>query len=110
MHDFFWGLTGVDYTAMESGYDFEGDETKPDSFEVTDELSFGNHPMINDFKYLKSLVDELGDGSQIAMYPIPSPTMFIYRQVSNKEKELCLCSRLNETNWYCLQSGNSRFL
>lgn len=87
MHDFFWGLEGVSFEAVEKGYDFVGETTRAESFKVTDKIAFGNHEMVNDFKYLADLVEKYGDGSQFAKYTIPAPTMFFQRVISEVEKE-----------------------
>ncbi|PID05505.1 MULTISPECIES: 5-methyltetrahydropteroyltriglutamate--homocysteine S-methyltransferase [unclassified Sporosarcina] len=88
MHDFFWGLGGVSFEAVEKGYDFVGQTTRAESFKVTDKISFGNHEMVNDLKFLADLVEKYGDGSQFAKYTIPAPTMFFQRVLSEKEKEI----------------------
>lgn len=88
MHDFFWGLEGVSFEAVEKGYDFVGQTTRAESFKVTGKIAFGKHEMVKDFKFLADLVEKYGDGSQIAKYTIPAPTMFFQRVISEKEKEI----------------------
>jgi len=86
MHDFFWGLEGVSFVQVDKGYDFVGETTRAESFKVTDHIAFGKHEMVEDFKYLAELVAKYGDGSQIAKYTIPAPTMFFQRVISEQEK------------------------
>lgn len=88
MHDFFWGLEGVSFEAVEKGYDFVGQTTRAESFKVTGKIAFGQHEMVEDFKFLADLVEKHGDGSQFAKYTIPAPTMFFQRVISDKEKEI----------------------
>ncbi|GIN69542.1 5-methyltetrahydropteroyltriglutamate--homocysteine methyltransferase [Bacillus sp. J14TS2] len=88
MHDFFWGLEGVEYTKREGGIAFKGETTSADSYKVTGKIRFGAHYMIQDFAYLKRKVDEHGDGSQLAKVTIPSPSQMLYRIPSDQEKEL----------------------
>lgn len=88
MHDFFWALEGVDFVEVDEGYDFVGETTRAESFAVSGPIAFGNHPMVEDFKFVKEMVEKHGDGTQIAKYPIPAPTMFFQRVISDKEKEI----------------------
>src|SRR5699024_421872 len=55
---------------------------------VTGKIAFGQHEMVEDFKFLADLVEKHGDGSQFAKYTIPAPTMFFQRVISDKEKEI----------------------
>lgn len=68
-------------------YTFVGETTRAESFKVTDKIAFGNHEMVNDFKYLADLVEKYGDGSHFAKYTIPAPTMFCQRVILEVEKE-----------------------
>lgn len=86
MHDFFWGLEGVSFEAVEKGYDFVGQTTRAESFKITGEIAFGNHEMVEDFKFLADVVEKYGDGTQFAKYTIPAPTMFFQRVISDAEK------------------------
>lgn len=88
MHDFFWGLKGVGYSRREGGIEFKGEATNSDSFEVTGKITFDNHYMLEDFKFLQSAVNLYGDGTQMAKVSLPSPSQILYRIPSDKEKEI----------------------
>lgn len=88
-HDFFAGLDGIEFKELESGFEFnDGVKTKALSYEITDKIKFNNHYMIEHFKFLKNAVDELGDGTQVAKFAIPAPSVIMYRFVNEKEKEI----------------------
>ncbi len=53
--DFFDGLEGVERYDSEKGIQFNGVQTKAHGVRVTGKLGFGNHPMLEDFRFLKSV-------------------------------------------------------
>ncbi len=56
--DFFWGLNGVEHTVKEQGYLFQGEETRPDSAWLVDQIRYNpNHPVFEEFTFLTQLVD-----------------------------------------------------
>ena len=56
--DFFWGLNGVEHTVKEQGYLFHGEETRPDSAWLVDQIRYNpNHPVFEEFTFLTQLVD-----------------------------------------------------
>ncbi|WP_083392087.1 5-methyltetrahydropteroyltriglutamate--homocysteine S-methyltransferase [Bacillus sp. MUM 13] len=78
--DFLSGLDGVELYETDRGIQFNGIETKSHGVKVTGKVKFGNHPMLEDFKFLQSLA-----GDHIAKFTIPSPNMLFFR--GNIEKE-----------------------
>ena len=71
--DFFDGLQGVERYDSEKGIQFNGVQTKAHGVRVTGKLAFGDHPMLEDFRYLKSI-----SGSAQPKMTIPSPSVWAY--------------------------------
>ncbi len=72
--DFFDGLQGVERYESEQGIQFNGVQTKAHSVRVTGKLGFGTHPMLEDFRYLKSI-----SGDAQPKMTIPSPSVLHFR-------------------------------
>ncbi|MGK9175509.1 cobalamin-independent methionine synthase II family protein [Yokenella regensburgei] len=72
--DFFEGLQGVERYESEQGIQFNGVQTKAHSVRVTGKLGFGDHPMLEDFRYLKSI-----SGNAQPKMTIPSPAVLHFR-------------------------------
>ncbi|RUR31099.1 cobalamin-independent methionine synthase II family protein [Vreelandella nanhaiensis] len=72
--DFFEGLKGVEGYDAEQGIQFTGVQTKSRNVRVTGKLGFGNHPMLEDFKFLASVAE----GAMPKM-TIPSPSVLHFR-------------------------------
>ena len=72
--DFFEGLEGVQGYYEGAGIQFNGIQTKPRKVRVTDRLKFGNHPMLEHFKFLNQL-----DHGACAKMTIPSPSVLHFR-------------------------------
>ncbi|MCP1437920.1 5-methyltetrahydropteroyltriglutamate--homocysteine methyltransferase [Erwinia persicina] len=72
--DFFDGLDGVERYEAEQGIQFNGVQTKARGVKVTGKLGFGNHPMLEDFRFLKSI-----SGDAIPKMTIPSPSVLHFR-------------------------------
>ncbi len=72
--DFFEGLEGVEGYDVEQGIQFTGVQTKPRSVKVTDRVKFGQHPMLEHFRFLNAL----GHGATAKM-TIPSPSVLHFR-------------------------------
>jgi 5-methyltetrahydropteroyltriglutamate--homocysteine methyltransferase len=53
--DFFWGLDGVEKITLPHGIKFHGVETRPEGYKITGKLGFSHHPMLDHFRYLKSI-------------------------------------------------------
>lgn len=88
-HDFFVGLGGIEFVQLESGLEFsDGIKTQPISYEIVDKITFNNHYMVEHFKFLKAAIDKYGDGTQVAKFTIPAPSVIAYRAVNEKEKEI----------------------
>ena len=86
--DFFWGLNGFEKVRGGEIYQFSDDtKTKPENFAVVGKVSGENHPFVEHFKTLKSIVDEFGDGTQIVKFTIPAAGNIIYREYLEGEKE-----------------------
>ncbi|QDI92362.1 5-methyltetrahydropteroyltriglutamate--homocysteine S-methyltransferase [Salicibibacter halophilus] len=70
--DFLEGFDGVEGYEPEHGYKFRGVETKAWLVRINGELDFpDNHPFLEHFRHLKSLVGE----DYVAKQTIPSPSM-----------------------------------
>jgi 5-methyltetrahydropteroyltriglutamate--homocysteine methyltransferase len=72
--DFFDGLEGVERYESEQGIQFNGVQTKAHGIRVTGKIGFGNHPMLEDFRFLKSI-----SGDAVAKMTIPSPSVMHFR-------------------------------
>ena len=72
--DFFDGLQGVERYDSQQGIQFNGVQTKAHGVRVTGKLGFGDHPMLEDFRFLKSI-----SGSAVPKMTIPSPSVMHFR-------------------------------
>jgi len=72
--DFFDGLQGVERFEAEQGIQFNGVQTKARGVRVVGKLGFGSHPMLEDFRYLKSI-----SGDAEAKMTIPGPSVLHFR-------------------------------
>jgi len=72
--DFFEGLEGVEGYDAVQGIQFNGVQTKARSIKVVSKLGFGSHPMLEDFRFLKSI-----SGSAVPKMTIPSPSVMHFR-------------------------------
>lgn len=72
--DFFEGLEGIEGYDAEQGIQFTGVQTKSRNVRVTGKLGLGQHPMLEDFKFLSSITD----GAMPKM-TIPSPSVLHFR-------------------------------
>ncbi|WP_264273003.1 cobalamin-independent methionine synthase II family protein [Duffyella gerundensis] len=72
--DFFAGLDGVELYEAEQGIQFNGVQTKAHGVRVTGKLGFSQHPMLEDFRYLKSIA-----GDAVPKMTIPSPSVLHFR-------------------------------
>ncbi|MFC7060988.1 5-methyltetrahydropteroyltriglutamate--homocysteine S-methyltransferase [Halobacillus seohaensis] len=79
--DFLEGLVGVEGFEADQGIQFNGVETKAHSVRVVDKVDFNDHPMLEDYKFLHSVV---GD-DHVAKFTIPSPNMLFFRGDVDKE-------------------------
>lgn len=69
--DFLWYLNGIEkkkYKVRPSI--FEEEKTEPETLTICNRISFGNHPFLNHFRFLKSIA-----GKTLAKMTIPSPAM-----------------------------------
>jgi len=88
-HDFFSGFEGIELIKNERKATFgSGNKPKPLTFVITDKIKNNNHYMIEHFKFLKKAVEKYGDGTQVAKFAIPAPSVIMYRSISVKEKEI----------------------
>lgn len=67
--DFMWGFHGVEHIELEHGYQFHGEETTHGSIAITGHISGGNHPFLEQYKFVKAF-EEPG---VIAKQTIPAP-------------------------------------
>ncbi|KKB39845.1 5-methyltetrahydropteroyltriglutamate--homocysteine S-methyltransferase [Bacillus thermotolerans] len=72
--DFLSGLEGVELYEAEAGIQFSGVQTKAEGIKVTGKVDFGDHPMIDHYKFLHNLA-----GDHTAKFTIPSPNMLLLR-------------------------------
>ncbi|EPH0093234.1 cobalamin-independent methionine synthase II family protein [Pluralibacter gergoviae] len=72
--DFFDGLQGVERYDSDKGIQFNGVQTRAHGVRVTGKLGFGDHPMLEDFRYLKSI-----SGGAEPKMTIPSPSVLHFR-------------------------------
>lgn len=72
--DFFDGLQGVERYDSEQGIQFNGVQTRAHGVRVTGKLGFGEHPMLEDFRFLKSI-----SGDATPKMTIPSPSVLHFR-------------------------------
>ena len=73
--DFLAGLDGVELVRGERAIQFHGVTTKADSIAVTGKVGFGDHPMLEDFRYLASVCPP----GIVAKMTIPSPSVLHFR-------------------------------
>ncbi|MGJ9459708.1 5-methyltetrahydropteroyltriglutamate--homocysteine S-methyltransferase [Oceanobacillus sp. CF4.6] len=88
-HDFFSGFEGIELVKNERTATFGGgNKPKPFTIEIKDKITNNNHYMVEHFKFLKNAVDRCGDGTQVAKFAIPAPSVITYRSINEKEKEI----------------------
>ncbi|MDQ2081179.1 5-methyltetrahydropteroyltriglutamate--homocysteine S-methyltransferase [Xanthobacteraceae bacterium Astr-EGSB] len=73
--DFYGMLDGVEIVEIDHGIQFQGVQTKPKAVTITGKIGFSDHPMIEHFKFLKSIC---GAGITPKM-TIPSPSVLHFR-------------------------------
>jgi len=88
-HDFFAGFDGIEWLENERSETFGGgNKPKPLTFEIMGKIKNDHHYMVEHFKFLNETVERLGDGTQIAKFAIPAPSVIMYRSINEKEKEV----------------------
>lgn len=81
--DFMWGLDGVAKRIIEKGYKFKDLETRAETAELTGKIGCKKHPMVEHYKFLKSIA---GD-AVISRQAIPSPAQFLAELQRGDNKE-----------------------
>ncbi|WP_017209322.1 5-methyltetrahydropteroyltriglutamate--homocysteine S-methyltransferase [Clostridium beijerinckii] len=82
--DFMWGLDGVEKRVLETGYKFNGLETRAETATLTGKIDFSNHPMVEHYKFLKSI-----SGDDIVVrQTIPAPAQFLAELQRGENKEI----------------------
>ncbi|MFD2657248.1 5-methyltetrahydropteroyltriglutamate--homocysteine S-methyltransferase [Gracilibacillus thailandensis] len=71
--DFMWGLTGVKKEVIDKGYQFNGEETRPETARLTGRISGKNHPFVEHFTF----VNQFAYDDVIARQTIPAPAQFL---------------------------------
>lgn len=71
--DFFWGLNGVEKTALDQGYIFNDEETRAETARLSGKITGTNNPFVDHFKFLRA---HLAD-PKTAKQTIPAPAQFI---------------------------------
>ena len=78
-YDFLAQLNGVELVSVAQGLQFKGTETKAEGLHVHGTLGFpADHPMLDHFRYLKSVADAL-PSRPVPKMTIPSPTALHFR-------------------------------
>ena len=72
-YDFLAGLDGVELVSVAQGLQFKGTQTKAEGLHVHGKIDFTSHPMIEHFRFLKSVA------KATPKMTIPSPTALHYR-------------------------------
>src|SRR5699024_7371793 len=72
--DFMWGLDGVAKAATASGLKFHGIETRNETASVTGKIGVSDHPLLEDFKVLQSIIPD----GVMARQTVPSAAQFVY--------------------------------
>jgi 5-methyltetrahydropteroyltriglutamate--homocysteine methyltransferase len=72
-YDFLAKLDGVELVSVAQGLQFKGTETKAEGLHVHGKIGFSSHPMIDHFKFLKSVA------KATPKMTIPSPTALHFR-------------------------------
>lgn len=72
--DFMWGLDGVEKAATASGLKFHGIETRNETASLTGKIGFSDHPFLEDFKFLQSIIPD----GVMARQTVPSAAQFVY--------------------------------
>ena len=72
-YDFLAKLDGVELVSVAQGLQFKGTQTKAEGLHVHGKLGFSSHPMIEHFKFLKSVA------KAVPKMTIPSPTALHFR-------------------------------
>lgn len=84
--DFLEGLNGIEGYVPETGYNqkFHGKAAPSYNIRVVDKISFdSNHPFLDDFTFLKEVVET--DGISVAKATIPSPTMILRQELLSND-------------------------
>lgn len=69
--DFLWYLNGIERRKYKIRPEiFREEKTEPETLVICNKISFGNHPFLNHFRFLKSIA-----GKATAKMTIPSPAM-----------------------------------
>ena len=69
--DFLWYLNGIERRKYKKRPEiFKEEKTEPETLMICNRISFGNHPFLNHFRFLKSVA-----GSTVAKMTIPSPAL-----------------------------------
>ncbi|AGK95505.1 5-methyltetrahydropteroyltriglutamate--homocysteine S-methyltransferase [Clostridium pasteurianum] len=77
--DFFLGIKGTEKIILNQGKNLNGSRIKAESFRIMDKIKFQNHPMVEHFKYLKSITGEC-----VPKFTIPSPALFHFVESHNE--------------------------
>ncbi|GGE35082.1 hypothetical protein GCM10011391_12250 [Pullulanibacillus camelliae] len=88
-HDFFSGFEGIELVQNERKATFGGgNKPKPITSIITGKIRNHHHYMLEHFEFLKQAVEKYGDGTQVAKFAIPAPSVIMYRSIEEKEKAI----------------------
>ncbi|SER19586.1 Methionine synthase II (cobalamin-independent) [Gracilibacillus ureilyticus] len=71
--DFMWELNGVQKEVIDKGYQFNGEETRPETARLTGKINGENHLFVEHFKFLQQFAEE----GVVARQTIPAPAQFL---------------------------------
>lgn len=95
--DFLAGLDGVEWLEAEYANKFKGSSPKNKAIKLVGKVDFSSHPMLEHFRFLKTMVEKYGDGTQVAKLSIPSPNMLITRYQEDEYYEGNLDHLIDDT-------------
>ncbi|WP_298787832.1 5-methyltetrahydropteroyltriglutamate--homocysteine S-methyltransferase [uncultured Marinococcus sp.] len=82
--DFMQEVEGAEFIKLDQGLVFsDNTETKAEGVKVVNKLAFRDHPVVREYEFLHSL-----KGEHAARVTVPSPSMFIFRTVTEEEKNV----------------------
>ena len=72
--DFMWGFDGIGHTPTKTGLPFHGEAAMVDDTYIVGKIGLnGEHPFVENFRFVKALEDE----NTVAKQTIPSPAQFL---------------------------------
>ncbi len=82
--DFFLGLEGIDKLEIDNTVLFKGQTKKSESIRVTGKIAFSDHPMLEDFEFMTSIMS----GDVIIKQTLPAPAQLLNELLRNDNKTI----------------------